>query len=72
MNTSAPILQDKWPFYFTSLPPLPLCSIKETDNQALMVFFLETLICHLLGLLAFQIKLYSLLQHQHLHWPVVQ
>ena len=62
MNTSPPILQDKWPSHFTSLPPLPLCSIKETDNQALM-FFLETLICHLLGLSAFQIKLYSLPQH---------
>ena len=27
------ILQDKWPFYFTSSPPLPLCSIKEIGIQ---------------------------------------
>ena len=33
MNTSPPILQDKWPFYFISSPSLPLCSIKETSIQ---------------------------------------
>ena len=32
INTCPPVLQDKWkwPFYFTSSSPLPLCSIKET------------------------------------------
>ena len=33
MNTSPPILQDKWSSYFTFLPPPLLCSIKEPVIQ---------------------------------------
>ena len=33
INTCPPILPDKWPFYFTSSPPLLLCSRKETGIQ---------------------------------------
>ena len=34
------VLQDKWPFYFTSSPPPPFCSIKETGIQTLMRWIL--------------------------------
>ena len=32
-------LQNLWPFYFTSSPPPPLCSIKETDIQTRIRWF---------------------------------
>ena len=39
VNTSSPVLQKKWPFYFTSSPPLPLCTIKQTGIQTLKRWF---------------------------------
>ena len=71
MNTSPPILQDKWPFHFTSLPPLPLCSIKETDNQALMWFFGDTNLPSSRSV-GFPNKVVFLASTSRLiHWPVV-
>ena len=44
--------------------PPPLCSVKESGLQTPVRWvFSETLVGHSLGLLAFQIKLYSLPQH---------
>ena len=37
-NTSSPILQDKWPFYFMSSPSLFLCSTNETGIQTLIIW----------------------------------
>ena len=42
-KTSPPILQDQYPFYFTSLLPLPLCSIqKKLASRPYKKVFLET------------------------------
>ena len=53
---SGDILQDLWPFYFTSSPPPPLCSIKETGIQAPIRWYSRMIVHHLLGCLAFRIK----------------
>ena len=61
--TGGDVLQDIWPFYFTSSPPPSLCSIKETTILTLIKRYSRTLVCHLLGCPAFQIKSYSLPHH---------
>ena len=47
------IWKDLWPIYFTSSPPPPLCSIKETSIQTPIRWYSGTLVCHLLGCPAF-------------------
>ena len=81
INTSPPwgwpkpgdILQDLWPFYFTSSPPPPVCSIKESSNQTPIRWYSRTLVCHLLGCPAFRIKLLFIASTPFLliYWPVV-
>ena len=50
INTCPPILPDKWPFYFTSSPPLLLCSRKENGIKIQVrwlltfFFFLDTIL----------------------------
>ena len=81
-NTSSPwgwlkpgdILQDLWPFYFTSSPPPHLCSIKEANIQTLIGWYSRTLVHHLLGCPTFWIKSLFLASTPRLpiYWPVVQ
>ena len=81
INTSHPqscpkpgvILQDLWPFYFTSSSPPPLCSIKETSIQTLIRWYSRTLVHHLLWCPAFWIKSLFLASTPRLliYWPVV-
>ena len=68
------ILQDLWPFYFTSSSPPPFCSVKETSIQTLIRWYSRTLLRHLLGCPAFQIKLlfFASLPFLPIYWPVVQ
>ena len=47
-------MEDLCPFYFTSSSPPLLCSEKEADIQTLIKWHSRTLVCHLLGGLAFQ------------------
>ena len=61
-------LQNLWPFYFTSSSPPLVCSIKETGIQTPIRWFAETLVCHLLGMLAFRIKVVLLTSTPHLRF----
>jgi len=59
--------------YFLTSPHL--CSVKEPDIQRPREdYYFETFVCHLLGQLAFWIKLYSLPQQliPQIYWPVMQ
>ena len=59
MNTFPPILQDQWPYlhyFLTSFPSL--CYKRTWHPDPNKMGFLETLVCHLLGLPAFWIKSY--------------
>ena len=48
------IMEDLWPFYFTSSSPPLFCSKKATGIPTLIKWHSKTLVCHLLRGLAFQ------------------